>query len=182
MRVDGQARCLKGSLCPAGAIILGITLMKIYWTLKSIPELSGLPSGERGRVWRAAHWKMMRHGHWQYWAGLVAFYLCLKIGEHIYDRIGGYIGVAVGSFIFSQVSIHLARPYIRALLSLEHVAHDRSGAAASGVVTESPAERALRFIVIGGMCVALVAAIFGASRPAERPWIDPLFDVAMHLG
>ena len=28
--------------------------MQIYWSLKSIPELAGLASAERRRVWRAA--------------------------------------------------------------------------------------------------------------------------------
>ena len=92
--------------------------MQIYWTLKSIPELSGLPSEEIWRVWRAAYWKTTRH--WQFWVSLVGIGLRVHIGEHIYDRIGGYIGGVVGAFIFSQVQIHLARPYIRALLSPEH--------------------------------------------------------------
>src|SRR5262245_54773623 len=43
--------------------------MQIYWTLKSIPELSGLPSEEIWRVWRAAYWKTTRH--WQFWVSLV---------------------------------------------------------------------------------------------------------------
>ena len=88
--------------------------MQIYWTLKSISELSGLPLKERMRVWRAAHWKATRH--WQYWASLVGIPLCIEIGRHIHDPIGTFIGGGVGAFIFSQVQIHLARPYIRALL------------------------------------------------------------------
>jgi hypothetical protein len=99
-------------------------LMKIYWTLKDVPELSGLPSEERMRVWRAAHGKLIRH--WQYWAGLVGVGLCAGISVHIGGligagvHIGGLIGVGVGGFvggfIFDQVSKHLARPYIRATL------------------------------------------------------------------
>ena len=91
--------------------------MQIYWTLKSVPELSGLPWEERGRVGRAASWKIARH--WQFWVSSVGIGLCAHIGD-IYGRIGGYIGAVVGAFIFSQVQIHLARPYIRALLSPEH--------------------------------------------------------------
>jgi hypothetical protein len=93
-------------------------LMQIYWTLKSIPELSGLPIKERRRVWRAALRKI-RIRHWQYWASLVGIALCVEIGQHIYAHLGGSIGAVVGAFIFSQVSIHLARPYIRDLLSDE---------------------------------------------------------------
>jgi hypothetical protein len=42
--------------------------MQLYWGLKSIPELSGLPPAERRRVWRAGHWKAYRH--WQTWAAM----------------------------------------------------------------------------------------------------------------
>ena len=94
--------------------------MQIYWTLKSVPELSGLPTDdERRRVWRDAYRKLTRRS-WQFWVSLVGFGLCVHIGDHIYYGIGGLIGVVVGVFIFSQVQIHLARPYIRALLSPEH--------------------------------------------------------------
>jgi hypothetical protein len=34
-------------------------------------------------------------------------------------RIGGLIGAVVSGFILRQVSLHLPRPYIRALLSVE---------------------------------------------------------------
>ena len=64
--------------------------MQIYWTLRSIPELSGLPSDERRRVWWDAYRKTTRH--WQYWAGLVGMAACMEIGRHIYEPIGGYIG------------------------------------------------------------------------------------------
>jgi len=89
--------------------------MQIYWTLRSIPELSELPLGERMPVWRAAYRKTTRH--WQFWASFLVLGLCVHIGQYFYAPIGGYIGVVVGSFIFSQVSIHVARP---ALLSPEH--------------------------------------------------------------
>jgi hypothetical protein len=104
-------------MLPQGGSYCETTLMQIYWTLKSIPELSGLPLKERMRVWRAAHWKITRH--WQYWASLVGIGLGVEIGQHIYARLGSFIGGVVGVFIFSQVSIHLVRPYIRDLLSDE---------------------------------------------------------------
>jgi hypothetical protein len=119
-RVDGQARCLRVAYAPAGALILGITLMQIYWLTRSIPELSELPSGEMWRVRRAAHWKTMRH--WQYWASLLGIAPCVEIGDMLigYAPLGRFIGCIVGAFIFAQVQIHLARPYMRALLSPEH--------------------------------------------------------------
>ena len=87
--------------------------MQIYWTLKSIPELSGLPSEERMRVWRAAYWKTKRH--WQFWAGLVGLGLCAGISTHIGGVIGAGVGGFVGAFIFSQVSctwrVHISVPF-----------------------------------------------------------------------
>ena len=35
--------------------------MQIYWSLNSIPELAGLASAERRRVWRTDCWKAYRH-------------------------------------------------------------------------------------------------------------------------
>jgi hypothetical protein len=59
--------------------------------------------------------------HWQFWASLVGiFFLCVQIGDMLIDhRIGGLIGAVVSGFILRQVSMHLARPYIRDLLSAE---------------------------------------------------------------
>ena len=37
--------------------------MKIYWRLKSIPELKGLPKDERKRIWRRCSGKAL--GHWK---------------------------------------------------------------------------------------------------------------------
>jgi len=91
--------------------------MRIYWSLKSIPELSDLPSEERRRVWRAAYWKTARH--WQFWAGLVGIGLFTLIGNALigHPPIGGAIGAGVGGFIYGGLMSHLARPYIRAVLS-----------------------------------------------------------------
>jgi len=92
--------------------------MQIYWTLKSIPELSALPPGERGRVWRVAYRETKRH--WQYWAGLVGVGLCVGISAHIGGVIGAGVGGFVGGFIFQLVLSHFARRHIRDLLSPEH--------------------------------------------------------------
>jgi hypothetical protein len=91
--------------------------MQIYWSLKSIPELARLPSEERGRVWRAAIWKTTRR--WQLWASLVGVVLCVEIGQHIYGPIGAIIAAGGSGFIFAQVVTHLARTYMRTLLSGE---------------------------------------------------------------
>jgi hypothetical protein len=106
-------------MLPQGCSYWEMMLMQIYWSLKDIPELSALPSEERRRVWWASYLKITRH--WQFWASLVGiFFLCVQIGDMLIDhRIGGLIGAVVSGFILRQVSMHLARPYIRDLLSAE---------------------------------------------------------------
>jgi hypothetical protein len=85
--------------------------MQIYWTLKSIPELSGLPSDEERRsVWRDAQRKMTRRS-WQCWVSLVGILtVCPKIGDMLigHHPLGNLVGVVVGSFIWGHISRHLA--------------------------------------------------------------------------
>ena len=98
--------------------------MTIYWTLKSIPELSGLPREEQVRAWRAVCWKAFRH--WEVWVALAGVVLGIFLGNIFSRRIGGAVGGAIGSFIFSQVAIHFARPYLRDYLLSEEI-KNRSG-------------------------------------------------------
>ena len=90
--------------------------MKIfYWTLKSIPELSGLPSNdERLRVWRDANSKMARRSG-LHWVSLVAsLAVCIKIGDVLIGQpLGTLIGLLVAVLIHTLISLHLVRPYIR---------------------------------------------------------------------
>jgi hypothetical protein len=95
-----------------------VGLMKIYWTHRSIPELSGLSREESGRVWRAAYWRSLRD--WRMWAWLVGpVTLGGLVGEWLIGHapLGGAIGSGIGGFIFGVAASHLMRPYIRAILS-----------------------------------------------------------------
>jgi len=100
--------------------------MQLYWGLKSIPELAGLPSAERGRVWRAAYRQTFRH--WQTWAALAGLGLCVAVGgvlgflvdpSIISQSIGNLIGGGLGSLVFGQVAVEMARPYLRASSPLQ---------------------------------------------------------------
>jgi hypothetical protein len=97
--------------------------MPIYWTLKSIPELSQLSSAERSQAWRRVNHRTWRH--WQTWVGLVACGALAGLGSYFggtfgYPLIGAAIGGALGGFIFSQASIHVARLHYKdALLGNE---------------------------------------------------------------
>jgi hypothetical protein len=91
--------------------------MQLYWTLKSIPELS---LGERGRFWRSVYWKTYRH--WQVWLALTSLGLCVFVANILggligYPSAGGLLGVGVGGFICGQVIVRLAKPYLRDSLS-----------------------------------------------------------------
>jgi hypothetical protein len=90
--------------------------MKIYWSLKSVPEFSGMPASERREAWRE-------------WYGLVPFLpkvgvafatvgVCwfsgAIIGDHFgHHLIGTAIGGGLGSFAFGQASVHMTLRYLR---------------------------------------------------------------------
>jgi hypothetical protein len=107
-------------------------LAVIYWTLKSVPELSHLPRQERGRAWRAVSWKTLRH--WQFWsvfigvilgAGASAFlalFVIWRLGgssnAQLYGGLAAMLFVALPGMVASnQVMTNLARPYLRAYLA-----------------------------------------------------------------
>ena len=93
--------------------------MKIYWTLESVPELAALPKQERMRVWRWASKQIFKH--WQTWVGLIVCGLCAGMGSQVGHAVGldssGYVGAGIGGgiggFIYSQIAIRVALPYIR---------------------------------------------------------------------
>ena len=95
--------------------------MQIYWSIKSVPELTGLPSAERHRVWRAGFWKA--HRHWQVWAVVASYGLLIPIGGSLgalagSQGIGSLVAVGLGGFLYSQVVTEFARPYFRSYSAL----------------------------------------------------------------
>lgn len=93
--------------------------MKIYWTLKQIPELSGLSSKERGKRWRKAYKKSFRH--WETWLGVICLGLCAAAGSWVGDALnmrllGAGIGGACGGLVFSQVTLSVVLQHYRDIL------------------------------------------------------------------
>lgn len=93
--------------------------MKIYWTLKQIPELSSLSFQERGKRWRKAYKKSFRH--WETWLGLICCGLCAAAGAWGGDvlnirLLGGGIGGAVGGLFLSQVILSVVLQHYRDIL------------------------------------------------------------------
>ena len=108
--------------------------MKIYWLLKSIPELAEMPKKERKAIWRRCCWKVFRH--WQTWLALIVCGACARlgvilgqmwVGNYIVGAaVGGAVGAAVGGgiggFVFAQVAIAMGRRHIREYLNLHNEA------------------------------------------------------------
>ncbi|MFL9870731.1 hypothetical protein [Paraburkholderia megapolitana] len=86
--------------------------MAIYWTLKSIPELSQLTAKERRLAWRRTY--LSTFHHWQTWMGMAGCAACAALGSYLgilwgHSLLGAAVGGGVGGFVFSQASIYVAR-------------------------------------------------------------------------
>ncbi len=86
--------------------------MKLYWTLKSIPELQELDKSDRKEAWRFAYKKCFRH--WQTYLGLAICGLCAGLGSSISDGSiwGSALGGGLGGFIYGQITTSVSRKYL----------------------------------------------------------------------
>lgn len=90
--------------------------MKIYWSMQSVPELTGVQTSERSRLEKSAWWKA--HRHWQTWLALLGAILVICIGIVLggyfaNEKLGGMAGAVIGKLIYLQVVIHFGRRYLR---------------------------------------------------------------------
>ncbi len=114
--------------------------MKLFWTLKSIPELTCLSQLERRQAWQECYWKFLRH-----WPGsltLLITPICVVVGcaigdwlisnEILLSEIDGHpngdrpsriplyisaaIGGGIGGTIFCLTVRHQIRPRLKAFL------------------------------------------------------------------
>ncbi len=97
--------------------------MKIYWTLKQIPELRDLPKGERKRVWRDCYMTPKHMVIYVFVVVTVCFPLTWLINQAkmptwTFAALSG-LCAGIASFIVSQVQIERLRPSIREYLN-EH--------------------------------------------------------------
>ena len=86
--------------------------MNIYWTQKSVPELSDLTKPERKKAWRYAYGKCFRH--WQTYAGLTICGGCGGLGSFLWDLPGAAIGGGIGGFIYGQIATAVGRAHLAA--------------------------------------------------------------------
>lgn len=101
--------------------------MKAYWTLESIPELTGLPLSEKQEAIKACRWLIFKH--WKTWIaagfiiliGIVGQLVGLWIGsalgngwKYLLPMLGGLLGLLPGwIFFFSVTAIEQMRPHLR---------------------------------------------------------------------
>lgn len=83
--------------------------MKIYWTLKSIPELAGLTACERKRRWHSAYKSVFRH--WQTWSGVLLLGACAGAGSYSFGLAGAVLLAAIGGFLYGQIVTRIVLKY-----------------------------------------------------------------------
>ena len=98
--------------------------MTFYWSLKQVPEMSGLTRQERGRVHRACYGRAFRSRRCI--IALVACGLCAGLGSALggslhrffgfspsiwYQLIGAGVGGGIGGAIYGQVVTDYLRPF-----------------------------------------------------------------------
>ena len=85
--------------------------MRLYFTLRSIPELANLEPRELARIWR--RYFLRAFGRWQTW---VAVFLIAFPGVIVMELLPFWIALpcrAFTLFIFVQVVIHQFRACLR---------------------------------------------------------------------
>jgi hypothetical protein len=99
--------------------------MKLYLTLKSIPELSDLPRKQRGKLWRKNFLKGL--AHWQTLCALVVHFIwsftissiIQMVSEKyptiniLFYAIANGIGFGIGFCFFFVIWVEQVRPYIK---------------------------------------------------------------------
>lgn len=96
--------------------------MKIYLTIKSIPELSGLPKDIRLSSWCACFWKAFQH--WQAWLAMfvtittwtsvpfIRVYVCDEVSAIISWSVIGIVCFG-GQLLIFQAVIQQMRPHLK---------------------------------------------------------------------
>jgi|SRR6185369_10031436 len=93
--------------------------MKIYWTKKSIPELSQLSKNDATRLWKQCYKEAMHERLPK--LAIIITGLLAGIGCMLWGPIGGGIGGGIGGFIYGQVITSKIRPYLIAAIEKEQL-------------------------------------------------------------
>jgi hypothetical protein len=100
--------------------------MKLYWSLKSIPELADLPKNNRRKIWQDCRNRMTsrRNGR-GYTYPMVIRVACvlagMALGEFFFYGPGLLLGLMIGGYlgytVNFQMEVTTVVPYIREYLS-----------------------------------------------------------------
>ena len=90
--------------------------MRVYWSLKDIPELTRLAPSERRDAWMQASHKSLRH--WQVWGAIILFVAGTCAGSWL----GSYAGSSeIGALIAGAIAFlgfhHVHTAYVRRYLT-----------------------------------------------------------------
>ena len=99
-------------------------MVRIYWTTKSIPELSALPWNERFAAWVACCWRQPNSFRgWRFWVFESVQLLTLALMVYLITQAStlsrGLIilgAILLLSFVYRQIRYPMMRPYIRLYL------------------------------------------------------------------
>lgn len=134
--------------------------MKIYWTLKSIPEYRNADKTLIRRTWMPSYWKTFKH--WQQWVMTAAVISYLLYFFSIPTNVSWTVEITIGLTLalilaaWSQISIAFARPYLRELLKTQ----DEQLQSESGAIADQKTGGKLTFtkvlkFIIGLVCIAI---------------------------
>jgi hypothetical protein len=107
----------------------------IFWSYRSLPELSGLSRAEQKAAWQACYTKA--YGHWQFWLGFgLVVIICTAIQHPVDLLIRRWFDfdqprlIIIGKLVFlvpclsiamTHVQIRYTRPHLRAFLDSQQV-------------------------------------------------------------
>ncbi|GAB4368733.1 MAG: hypothetical protein Kow0062_02110 [Acidobacteriota bacterium] len=92
--------------------------MRIYWSLRSIPELRSLDAEQRRRVWRRARANVPPD--WRLVLGWLLFGVTTGGGFALGALPGALAGALLGAFLLLQIVTRQTLPYIRVDVARRH--------------------------------------------------------------
>ena len=88
--------------------------MKVYWSIKEIPELANLTPEQQKQAWRACYKKYALKS-WPSWVLLGVMALLIVVCGHFFGPIvGAAIGGGVGGGLWGVAITEALRPHLKA--------------------------------------------------------------------
>jgi hypothetical protein len=102
--------------------------MKLYWSIKSIPEVADMPNEKQKEVWGKFFPKSWRY--WQTWVALLVLYTCVALGQVIGMRFSSIhwriLCTVIGCFIGGVVWIQIITPAVRTYIREHLISHEKT--------------------------------------------------------